>query len=102
MHWVVLLIAGLLETAWAFGLKHSSASHPWIVIGTVVALVASMVLLAVAMRHLPTSTAYIVWVSIGAVGTVIVGVLVFDEPVTAIRAVSVIAILGGVVGLTRG
>ncbi|MCK9497069.1 MAG: multidrug efflux SMR transporter [Dehalococcoidia bacterium] len=101
MYWIVLVVAGLLETAWAFGLKHSGPAHPWITFGTLVAIVGSMALLALVMQHLPTSTAYVVWVGIGAVGTVILGVTVLGEPVTALRIGSVLAILGGVFGLTR-
>ena len=102
MYWLMILAAGVLETVWAVGLKASDGlTRPWISIGThAIALVASMGLLAVALRHLPVGTAYVAWVGIGAVGTVIVGMLVLQEPMSVARMACVGLIIAGVVGLT--
>ncbi len=100
MAWTMLFFAGLLEIAWAVGLKYSEGfTRFWPSVGTAVALVLSMVLLAAAMRTLPVGTAYTVWVGIGAVGTVILGIVLWQEPVNAARMISVGLILAGVVGL---
>ena len=100
MAWTMLFLAGLLEIAWAIGLKYSEGfTRFWPSVGTAVALVLSMVLLAAAMRTLPVGTAYTVWVGIGAVGTVILGIVLWQEPVNAARMISVGLILAGVVGL---
>jgi quaternary ammonium compound-resistance protein SugE len=98
--WIILLLAGLFEIAWAVGLKYSEGfTRFWPSIGTSVALVASMALLALAMRTLPVGTAYSVWVGIGAVGTVIFGIVLWNEPVNLIRMLSVAFIVVGVIGL---
>lgn len=100
MAWLILCIAGLLEVAWAIGLKYTEGfTRFWPSAGTLVALVASFVLLGLAMKSLPVGTAYSVWVGIGAVGTVILGVFLFHEPTNALRIISVCLILAGVVGL---
>jgi quaternary ammonium compound-resistance protein SugE len=98
--WFVLLLAGLFEIAWAVGLKYSEGfTRFWPSVGTGVALVASMALLAMAMRTLPVGTAYSVWVGIGAVGTVIFGIVLWNEPVNPMRMFSVAFIVIGVIGL---
>jgi quaternary ammonium compound-resistance protein SugE len=100
MSWFILFIAGLLEIAWAVGLKYSEGfTKFWPSFWTIVTLVASMVLLAIAMRDLPVGTAYAVWVGIGAVGTVIAGVLLFNESADIWRMASVGLIVLGIVGL---
>ena len=77
MAWVILVIAGVLEIGWAIGLKHSEGlTRPWPSVATIAAMIASMWLLAIAVRSLPVGTAYAVWTGIGTVGTVIVGILV--------------------------
>ncbi|MFL9610699.1 quaternary ammonium compound efflux SMR transporter SugE [Methylobacillus sp. Pita2] len=100
MDWLTLFIAGLLEVVWAVGLKYSHGfTRFWPSVGTVIAMVLSVVLLSLAMRSLPMGTAYAVWVGIGAVGTVIMGIFLFDEPTSAIRLASVTLIIIGIIGL---
>ncbi|MDZ4811298.1 MAG: quaternary ammonium compound efflux SMR transporter SugE [Pseudomonadota bacterium] len=100
MAWMLLLLAGLFEVVWAVGLKYSQGfTRLWPSVATVIAMLISMVLLAMAMRTLPMGTAYSVWVGIGAVGTVIFGIALWDEPVNAARMISVAFIIIGVIGL---
>ncbi len=100
MAWIVLIVSGLLETVWAAALSRSEGFGrlvPSVVF--VVALVLSMVGLAIALRSIPVSTAYPVWVGIGAVGTALYGMVALGEPVTAARMLCLVAVIGGVVGL---
>jgi quaternary ammonium compound-resistance protein SugE len=100
MAWVILFIAGLFEVAWAIGLKYTEGfTRLWPSVGTVGAMVASVVLLGWAMRTLPVGTAYAVWTGIGAVGTVALGIVLFQEPATAARLGCVALIVAGIVGL---
>jgi quaternary ammonium compound-resistance protein SugE len=100
MSWLVLFIAGLCEVGWAIGLKFSAGfTRLWPAIGTVIAMILSIVLLGYAMRSLPVGTAYAVWTGIGAVGTVILGIFIFNEPATALRMTSVSFIVLGILGL---
>ncbi|QSX77280.1 quaternary ammonium compound efflux SMR transporter SugE [Agrilutibacter solisilvae] len=100
MPWFILFLAGVFEIGWAIGLKYSEGfTRLWPSVGTLAAMAVSLGLLAVAMRSLPLGTAYAVWVGVGAVGTVILGVVLFDEPVNALRAVSVCLIVMGLAGL---
>lgn len=100
MAWILLFIAGLLEVAWAVGLKYTEGfSRLWPSVGTVAAMTASIWLLAIAMRSLPVGTAYAVWVGVGAVGTVILGIVLFGEAASAARLASVALIVAGIVGL---
>jgi quaternary ammonium compound-resistance protein SugE len=100
MNWLVLVIAGLFEVAWAIGLKYTEGfTRPWPSVATVAAMAVSVVLLGWAMRSLPVGTAYAVWTGIGAVGTVLLGIALFGEPATASRLVCVGLILAGIVGL---
>jgi quaternary ammonium compound-resistance protein SugE len=100
MPWVVLFVAGLLEIGWAVGLKYTDGfTRPWPVVGTVVALILSVVLLGVAVRDLPLGTAYAVWTGIGTVGTAILGIILFREPATAARLFFIALIVSGIVGL---
>ena len=100
MPWIVLVIAGLFEVGWAIGLKYTEGfTRFWPSVGTVAAMVFSVVLLGWAMRSLPVGTAYAVWTGIGAVGTVILGIVLFQEPATAARLLCVAMILSGIVGL---
>ena len=101
--WLILLAAGILETGWAIGLKHSrgfTRAGPSAL--TILAMVASMYLLARAVQVLPIGTAYAVWTGIGAIGTALLGMLLFNEPRTAIRLVSMVLIVAGIVGLRLG
>ena len=100
MAWVILVIAGLLEIGWAVGLKHSDGlTRPWSSAATIAAMVASMWLLAIAVRSLPVGTAYAVWTGIGTVGTVVVGILVLGEPATLVRLACIGLIVAGIAGL---
>ena len=100
MAWVVLFLAGLLEIAWAVGLKYSEGfTRLWPSVGTAVALVGSVGLLGVALRTLPLGTAYAMWTGIGTVGTAVLGIILFGEPATAARLVCIGLILIGIVGL---
>ncbi len=99
MAWIQLVIAGILETGWAIGLKYTHGFTRLVPSAlTIAAIIASMWLLASAARTLPIGTAYAVWVGIGATGAAILGVVLFNEPLTAGRAfflaLLVIAILG--------
>jgi quaternary ammonium compound-resistance protein SugE len=98
--WAILVIAGLLEVAWAIGLKYTEGfTRVWPSIGTAAAMIASVWLLGIAMKSLPVGTAYSVWVGVGAVGTVVLGIALFDEPANAARLASVALIVCGIVGL---
>jgi quaternary ammonium compound-resistance protein SugE len=98
--WLYLLVAGLFEIVWAIGLKYTEGfTRLWPSVGTVVAIAASMTLLAMALRTLPVGTAYAVWTGIGTVGTAILGMVLFAEPATAIRLTCIAMILAGIVGL---
>ncbi|MDQ3031306.1 MAG: multidrug efflux SMR transporter [Myxococcota bacterium] len=100
MPWLVLVTAGLLEIVWAIAMKQSQGfTRPVPSLITVLALVASMGLLAWSLRTLPVGSAYAVWVGIGAAGTAIVGMLALGEPVTAPRIVCLVVLLGAIVGL---
>ncbi|MBS0427220.1 MAG: quaternary ammonium compound efflux SMR transporter SugE [Proteobacteria bacterium] len=100
MAWTVLFIAGLLETGWAIGLKYTEGfTRLWPSVGTVLAMVLSVVLLGWAMKTLPVGTAYAVWTGIGAVGTVVLGIVLFHEPATAARLGCVALIVAGILGL---
>lgn len=100
MPWVLLLIAGLFEVAWAIGLKYTEGfSRFWPSAGTLAAMGLSVVLLGIAMRSLPVGTAYAVWTGIGAVGTVILGIVLFGEPATIARLACVGLIVAGILGL---
>jgi quaternary ammonium compound-resistance protein SugE len=100
MAWIYLLIAGLLEIVWAVGLKYTEGfTRPLPSIITIVALSASFALLGLALRTLPLGTAYAIWTGIGTIGTVIVGMLLFNDPATPLRLACIALILSGVAGL---
>lgn len=100
MAWIILVIAGLFEVGWAIGLKYTEGfSRLWPTIGTVVAMIISLWLLGIAMKSLPVGTAYSVWVGVGAVGTVILGIVLLGEPANPARLVSVAFIVAGIIGL---
>lgn len=100
MAWVILVIAGLLEVVWAVGLKYSDGfSRLWPSVLTISTMLLSFWLLGLAMRSLPVGTAYGVWVGIGAVGTVIYGILFLAEPAGVVRLISICLILLGIVGI---
>ena len=98
--WLTLTLAGLLEIGWAVGLKYADGfTRPLPSALTVAAMVASMWLLSQAARTLPIGTAYAVWTGIGAVGTAILGMLLFGEPRTVLRLTCIVLIVAGIVGL---
>ncbi len=100
MSWIILVIAGLFEIGWAIGLKYTQGfTRLWPTLGTVGAMAISVGLLGVAMRELPVGTAYAVWTGIGAVGTVILGIVLFGDPANAPRLVCVGLIVAGILGL---
>lgn len=100
MNWFVLLLAGVMETVWATGLKYTHGfSRLWPTLGTLGTMAISVWLLAVAMKTLPMGTAYAVWTGIGAVGAVLLGIVLFGEPATPARLGCVGLIILGLVGL---
>lgn len=100
MAWFILFVAGLLEIAWAVGLKYTHGfTRPVPSVLTIGAIVASMYLLSIAARTLPIGTAYAVWVGIGAAGTVIFGNVLFREPLTVSRGFFLLLLLVAIIGL---
>jgi len=100
MAWIILFIAGLFEIGWAVGLKYTEGfTRPIPTLLTAISLLASMGLLGWAIKSLPLGTAYAVWTGVGAVGTAIVGMVVFKEPATAARLVCLALIVSGILGL---
>jgi quaternary ammonium compound-resistance protein SugE len=98
--WLALLGAGLLEVGWALGLKYSDGlTRFWPTIATVLAIVLSFALMALALRSLPFGTAYAVWTGIGAVGSIVVGMLLYSEPTDPVRIICLTLIVAGMVGL---
>lgn len=98
--WVTLTVAGLLEIGWAIGLKYADGfTKPVPSVLTIIAMGASMWLLSQAARQLPIGTAYAVWTGIGAVGTALLGMVLFGEPRTALRLTCIVLIVAGIVGL---
>lgn len=100
MAWVLLFLAGLLEVAWAVGLKYTDGfTRPWPTAATLVAMIGSVVLLALAVRTLPLGTAYAVWTGIGTAGAVLLGIVLFHEPATLARLFFAGLIVAGIAGL---
>ena len=100
MAWVILFLAGLFEIAWAIGLKYTEGfSKPMPTALTVAAMVASIVLLGIALRDLPVGTAYAVWTGIGTIGTVILGIYLFGDAATPMRLAFIGLIVLGIAGL---
>jgi quaternary ammonium compound-resistance protein SugE len=100
MSWLLLILAGLFEVGWAIGLKYTEGfTRLWPSVFTAVAMIVSLALLGIAMKSLPVGTAYAIWVGVGAVGTVIFGIVLFGEPAHALRLVSVGLIVAGIIGL---
>lgn len=100
MPWTYLIIAGLLEVAWAVGLKQTEGwMRLWPGVVTVLLMMASFFFLSLALRSLPLGTAYAIWTGIGAVGTALVGIFVFHEPRTTARLVCIVLIVAGIIGL---
>ena len=100
MNWAILVVAGLFEVGWAIGLKYTEGfTKLWPSIGTAASMIVSLWLLGMAMKSLPVGTAYSIWVGIGAVGTVILGIVLLGESASAPRLISVALIVAGIVGL---
>ena len=100
MAWLLLVLAGLFEVAWAIGLKYTDGFTRLVpTIGTAAAMIVSLGLLGVAMKSLPVGTAYAVWVGVGAVGTVTLGIVLLNKPANPARLVSVGLIVAGIIGL---
>lgn len=100
MAWVYLFIAGLLEIGWAIGLKYTDGfSRLWPTLWTAGSMLASIILLGLALKTLPVGTGYAVWTGIGAVGTAILGIYLLGEPANAMRIGSIALIVAGIIGL---
>lgn len=100
MSWIILLFAGLFEVGWAVGLKYTDGfSKPLPTALTIAAMAISLGLLGLAMKELPLGTAYAIWTGVGAVGTVIAGIILFGESMALFRLASVALIIAGLVGL---
>lgn len=100
MNWIYLVIAGILEIAWAIGLKYTEGwTKLWPSIITGVLMVASFYFLSLAIKTLPIGTAYAVWTGIGTVGAAILGMILFDEPRDIVRIVCIFLIIAGIAGL---
>ncbi|NBR89174.1 MAG: QacE family quaternary ammonium compound efflux SMR transporter [Rhodobacteraceae bacterium] len=98
--WVLVVLAGLMETGWALGLKYSDGfTRFWPSVITIGGALASFWLLSAAMRDLPVGTAYAVWVGIGAVGTAIAAVIFLGEPMNALRVAGIVLIVAGIAAL---
>ena len=101
MNWAILFVAGLFETFWAYQLKCSEGFTRLLPsILTIAGMAVSFYLLSLALRSLPLGVAYAVWTGIGTVGTVLVGIFLLKEPVSAVRIVCVFLIVAGIMGLT--
>ncbi len=100
MPWFLVFVAGLFEVGWAVGLKYTHGfTRLWPSVWTAVSMAISLWLLSLALKSLPLGTAYAVWVGVGAVGAVALGIVLFGESATALRLASVALILLGIVGL---
>lgn len=100
MSWLILFIAGLFETAWAIGMKYSEGfTKFWPSVFTIVSILISMGLLSYSLKELPVGTAYAVWTGIGAVGTAILGIILFGESKELLRLFFIFLIIAGIAGL---
>ena len=100
MAWASLVVAGLFEVGWAIGLKYTDGfSKLWPTVWTAAAMIVSLIFLEYALRTLPVGTAYAIWVGIGAVGTAIMGMWLFNESRDIARIVCLLLIVAGVIGL---
>ena len=100
MAWISLVVAGLFEVGWAIGLKYTDGfSRLWPTVWTMAAMIVSLAFLEYALRTLPVGTAYAIWVGIGAVGTAILGMVLFGESREPLRLACLVLIVAGVIGL---
>ena len=98
MAWAILILAGIFEIIWAYSMKMSEGFTrltPSVV--TIVFMILSVVLLSMSMRTLPLGTAYIIWTGIGAIGSFVVGIIILNEPITAMRMIAAVLIVSGLV-----
>lgn len=100
MSWLLLVVSGFLETGWAIGLKQSEGfTRLWPTVLTIIGMILSMLLLSIVVRTIPVSTAYTVWVGIGAIGTAIIGIAYFGDSASATRIISLCLLMAGIIGL---
>lgn len=100
MAWVYLVVAGLFEIVWAVALKYADGfTRFWPSALCIVGMIVSVVLLELSLRHLPVGTAYAVWTGIGTVGAAVLGMILFQEPATAVRIACIGLIVCGIAGL---
>lgn len=100
MEWIYLVVAGFFEMGWAIGLKYSQGFSKIIPsILTVIGMIASFYFLSLSLKNLPIGTAYAIWTGIGTIGTVILGIILFKEPINIMRMVCITVIVLGIVGL---
>lgn len=100
MAWIFLLVAGVLEMAWAVGLKYTDGwTKLWPSVFTAAAMAASFYFLSAALKELPVGTAYAVWTGVGAVGVAVIGILFLGEPGNLVRVLSILLIVAGIAGL---
>jgi quaternary ammonium compound-resistance protein SugE len=100
MDWILLVVAGLLGIGWAIGLKYTAGfTRLWPSLWTAAAMVASLLLLAIALKAIPVGTGYAVWTGVGAAGTAILGIRLFAAPATAARLGCIGLIVAGILGL---
>lgn len=100
MEWFYLVVAGIFEISWAIGLKYSQGFTkilPGIL--TVIGMAASFYFLSLSLKNLPIGTAYAIWTGIGTIGTVLLGIILFKEPINIMRIVCILFIVGGIIGL---
>lgn len=100
LYWIILLIAGLFEIGWAISMKYSNGfSNITPTILMIISMTISVVFLSIAIKHIPVGTGYAVWTGIGAAGTAIVGMIVFNESTSVARLISIFLIIAGIIGL---
>jgi quaternary ammonium compound-resistance protein SugE len=100
MSWIILFIAGLFEVAWAIGLKYTEGFSKLLPsVFTIISMIISMGLLGYSLKSLPVGTAYAVWTGIGAVGTAILGIILFGESKELMRIICILLIVTGIIGL---
>ncbi|MFD2262382.1 quaternary ammonium compound efflux SMR transporter SugE [Lacibacterium aquatile] len=100
MAWIYLTIAGIAEIGWAVGLKYTEGfTRLWPTVFTAASMIISVILLGMALKHLPLGTAYAIWTGIGTVGTAILGMMLFGEPAAVLRLVCIALIVSGIIGL---
>ncbi|HQV24827.1 MAG TPA: multidrug efflux SMR transporter [Acinetobacter sp.] len=98
MAWAILILAGIFEVIWAYSMKLSDGFTkltPSVV--TIIFMILSVVLLSISMKTLPLGTAYTIWTGIGAIGSFVIGIIILNEPMTAMRMIAAVLIVSGLV-----